>query len=78
LLAFIIQILLVTPLLTLLSGKVWRHQVSAKPHLMRLAVVVAVGYLVGIWINVLFKWFGIIVTSGSGFCCFGHDIARLC
>jgi hypothetical protein len=61
---FILQILLVSPLLIVLSVKVWRYKETAKENLLKWVGIVATGYLIGIWINNVFKWFR---TTNVGF-----------
>ena len=64
---FILQILLVSPLLIVLSLKVWRYQETAKANVLKWAGMAAIGYLIGIWINNVFKWFNVTDVEGLGF-----------
>ncbi len=65
--AFAAQALLVSPLLAVLSIKVWRYQETAKANVLKWASVAAIGYLIGIWINSIFKWLTMTDVEGIGF-----------
>ena len=54
---FISQVLLVSPLLIILSITVWRFKETTKEEVLKWAGITAIGYLIGIWINNVFKWF---------------------
>lgn len=64
--AFILQALLVSPLLTVLSFKVWRYRKTAEETVLKWAGVAAIGYLIGIWIINVFRGLSMIDIEGIG------------
>jgi len=64
---FLLQILLVSPLLIVLSLKVWLYKESGKANVVKWACVAGVGYLAGIWINSVFKWLSITESANMMF-----------
>jgi hypothetical protein len=64
--AFILQALLVPPLLTVLSFKVWRYRKTAEETVLKWAGVAAIGYLIGIWIINVFRGLSMIDIEGIG------------
>lgn len=66
-LAYILQVLLVSPVLIVLSFKVWRYQETAKANVLKWACVAAIGYLAGIWLINVFKWLSMAQSAGIGF-----------
>jgi hypothetical protein len=64
---FILQVLLVSPLLIVLSLKVWRYQETHKTDMLKWVGIAAIGYLIGIWINNVFKWSSTTNVEGLGF-----------
>ena len=65
--AFIIQILMVSPVLIVLSRKVSSYTEVAKANVLRWSCIVAITYLAGIWINNLFRWFSMASSAGLDF-----------
>jgi hypothetical protein len=65
--AYLLQNLLVLPLLTLLSFKIWRYQESDSADVLKWAGVTGLGYLVGIWFVNVFKWVSMGQSAGIGF-----------
>lgn len=65
--AFILQALLVSPLLTVLSFKVWRYRKTAEETVLKWAGVAAIGYLIGIWIINVFRGLSMTYIEGIGF-----------
>ena len=65
--AFILQALLIPPLLIVLCRKVWRYQETAKANVLKWASAAAIGYLIGIWVNNVFRWLSMTEQSGIGF-----------
>jgi hypothetical protein len=66
-LAYVLQIILVSILLLFLSIKIWRAQIGNKHEILRWGVMAAIGYLIGIWLINVFRWFGMAQSSGLGF-----------
>jgi hypothetical protein len=64
--AFILQALLVSPLLTALSFKVWRYRKNDEETVLKWAGVAAIGYLIGIWIINVFRGLSMIDIEGIG------------
>jgi hypothetical protein len=64
--AFILQALLVPPLLTVLSFKVWRYQKTAEETVLKWAGIAAIGYLTDIWISNVFRGLSMIDIEGVG------------
>jgi hypothetical protein len=65
--AYILAIFLVSPLLIVLAIKVWRFQKNDKYQVLKWAGVAAIGYLTGIWIINVFRWFSMAQSAGLGF-----------
>jgi hypothetical protein len=65
--AFILQALLVSPLLAVLSFKVWRYRKNAEETVLKWAGIAAIGYLIGIWIINVFRWLSMTYLEGIGF-----------
>lgn len=65
--AFILQALLVSPLLTVLSFKVWRYRKNDEETVLKWAGIAAIGYLIGIWIINVFRWLSMVDLEGVGF-----------
>ncbi len=63
---FILQGLLVSPLLVVLSLKVWRYQETDRRSLLKWTSVAGIGYLIGIWFNNVFKWLSMTESTGVG------------
>jgi hypothetical protein len=63
--AFILQALLVSPLLTVLSFKVWRYR-NDEETVLKWAGVAAIGYLIGILIINVFRGLSMISIEGVG------------
>jgi len=55
-LAFVIQIVLTSSLLILLAKRTWNFDELKKLNALKLVGIAAVGYLVGIWFNNVFRW----------------------
>jgi hypothetical protein len=66
-LAFIVQILLAGVLLTYLGVKIWNYEEQNKVGTLKLAGIVAIGYLVGIWCNNVFRWFSMAQATSISF-----------
>jgi hypothetical protein len=66
-LGFVLQILIISPLLFALSFKIWHYQETDKTNILKWVSLAAIGYLVGIWINNVFKWLSMATLSGIGF-----------
>jgi hypothetical protein len=64
--AFILQALLVSPLLTVLSFKVWRYRKTAEETVLKWAGVAAIGYLIDIWIINVFRGLSMTHIEGIG------------
>ena len=64
--AFILQALLVSPLLTVLSFKVWRYRKTAEETVLKWAGLAAIGYLIDIWIINVFRGLSMIDIEGTG------------
>jgi hypothetical protein len=64
--AYTLQILLVSPVLMVLSRKIWVYTEHAKTNTFKWASVAAVSYLVGIWVNNVFSWLNVAATAGVG------------
>ena len=64
---FILQALLVSALLPVLSLKVWRYKETTEASVLKWASVAAVGYLAGIWIVNVFRWLSMTEISDIGF-----------
>jgi len=62
--AYLLQSLLVSSLLIVLSFKVWRTQETGGRGVLKWTSVVAIGYLVGIWFVNVFKWFSMAQSGG--------------
>ena len=66
-LAYVLHIFLVSSLLIVLSFKVWHFQKSDKYEVLKWGGVAAIGYLSGIWIINVFRWFAMAQSAGLGF-----------
>jgi len=55
---YLLQILLVAPPLVLLSVKIWRYDKSTHANVVKWAAVAGTFYIMGIWVNNLFRWIG--------------------
>jgi len=66
-LAYVVQILVVSSLLIFLSLKVWHYQKSNNYDILKWGGLSAIGYLTGIWIINVFRWFGMAQSAGLGF-----------
>ena len=64
--AFILQALLVSPLLTVLSFKVWRYRRTAEETVLKWVGIATIGYLAGIWIVNVFRGLSMISIEGVG------------
>jgi hypothetical protein len=64
--AFILQALLVSPLLTVLSFKVWRYRKTAEETVLKWACIAAIDYLIGIWIVNVSRGLSMISIEGVG------------
>jgi hypothetical protein len=64
---FLLQILLASPVLVVLSWKVWRYVEPAKTDVLKWAGVASIGYLAGIWVVNVFRWFGMADYIGYSF-----------
>jgi hypothetical protein len=64
--AFMLQALLVSPLLTVLSFKVWRYRKTAEETVLKWAGIAAVGYLIGVWIVNVSRGLSMISIEGIG------------
>ncbi len=65
--AFVIQILVTAPLLLLLALKIWRFTGPDTSSLVKWGSIAALGYLVGIWFNNVFRWFSMAQATNIGF-----------
>ena len=65
--AFILQALLVSPLLTVLSFKIWRYRKTAEETVLKWAGVAAIGYVIDIWIINVFRGLSTINIEGIGY-----------
>ncbi|MEM2098210.1 MAG: hypothetical protein QXU99_00480 [Candidatus Bathyarchaeia archaeon] len=54
--AYLLQIMLVSPALITLSLKIWSYSEKAKDHTLKLATNAGLCYLIGIWINGVLRW----------------------
>jgi len=64
---FVVQIVLTSTLLIFLAAKVWSYDELAKLSTLKWASVAAIGYLVGIWFNNVFRWFTMAQITQIGF-----------
>jgi hypothetical protein len=64
--AFILQALLVSPLLAVLSFKVWRYRKTAEETVLKWTGIAAIGYLIGIWIINVLRGLSMIDLEGIG------------
>jgi hypothetical protein len=65
-LGFVIQILVTSPLLLALSIKAWHYKETARANLVQWACLVGIGYIIGIWVNSVFRWFSMSESAGTG------------
>ena len=65
--AFIMQILMVSPVLIVLSRKVSSYTEAAKADVIRWSCIAGIVYLAGIWINNVFRWFSMAASTGLEF-----------
>ena len=54
---FAVQILVAAPLLLILSAKIWRYTQGARSNLIKWSCIAGIGYIFGMWINNIFRWF---------------------
>src|SRR3990170_4348885 len=66
-LGFILQILLVSPVLIVLSHKIWRYHELSKTNVVRWSGVSAIIYIAGILILNMSNWISMISSVGVGF-----------
>jgi hypothetical protein len=64
---FVLQILLVSPVLTFFSLKIWRYTEPVRTNLLKWGKISAISYLIGIWINNVFRWFSMTSSTGIQF-----------
>jgi hypothetical protein len=65
--AFILQALLVSPLLIALSIKIWRYQETDQSSVLKWVSAASIGYLTGVWVNNVFRWLSMTELSGISF-----------
>jgi hypothetical protein len=65
--AFIIQILMVSPVLIILSRKISSYTEAVKANVIKWSCVAGIVYLAGIWINNVFRWFSMASSAGLSF-----------
>lgn len=66
-LGYLLEIVVILPFLFVLSFKVWRYEESAGTDLLKWISLAAIGYLVHIWINHVFRWLSMVGESGISF-----------
>jgi len=64
-LAYTLQILIVSPVLIGFSRKIWTYTENAKPSVFKWTGIAALGYLVGIWVNNVLSWLNTAATAGA-------------
>ncbi len=65
--AFIIQILVASPMLIILAAKIWSANESNRANTLKWAALTGLGYLVGIWCNNVFRWFSMAQITSIAF-----------
>ena len=65
--SYMLQVLLVSPVLLFLSLKIWRYDENTKINLSKWVGLSAVGYLTGIWVNNVFRWFSMTASTDISF-----------
>lgn len=64
-LAYTLQILLVSPVLIGFSRKIWTYTEAAKANLVKWIGIAALSYIAGIWVNNVFNWLNTAATAGT-------------
>jgi hypothetical protein len=64
-LAYTLQILLVSPVLIWFSRKIWTYTENAKANVIKWAGIAALSYIAGIWVNNVFNWLNTAATAGA-------------
>ena len=65
--SYLLQVLSVTPILSFLSLKIWRYDENKRASLTKLVSLSAVGYIIGIWVNNMFRWFSMTTSTDISF-----------
>ena len=65
--AFVIQILVASPMLIILAAKIWIATESNRANTLKWAALTGLGYLVGIWCNNVFRWFSMAQITSIAF-----------
>ena len=68
---FAFQILAAGLPLLILAAKLWRYKTGTKADLLRWGCVAGVGYVFGMWINIMFRWLSMGLDLTSGIVVFG-------
>ena len=64
---YILEIVVVSPFLFVLSFKVWRYKESVGTNLLKWISLATIAYLVHIWISNVFRWLSMVWESGITF-----------
>jgi hypothetical protein len=64
-LAYTLQILLVSPVLIGFSRKIWTYTGNAKANVVKWTGIAALSYIAGIWVNNVFNWLNTAATAGA-------------
>ena len=65
--AYLLQNILILPLLIVLGAKVWRYQELDRLNLLKWVGITALVYLIGIWFVNVFKWVSMAQSEGIEF-----------
>ena len=65
--SYLLQTLFVSPVLLFLSLKIWRYDENNRTNLIEWVSLSAVGYLTGIWVNNVFRWFSMTASTDISF-----------
>ena len=55
---FLIQIIVAGPLLAILSVRIWKYKAETRNNLIKWGCLAGIGYIFGMWINNILRWFG--------------------
>jgi hypothetical protein len=66
-LAFVLQAAAASPLLFVLGFRVWRSREDNWMSMLKWACFASVGYVVGVWVNNVFRWLSMVETVGLAF-----------
>jgi hypothetical protein len=66
-LSYLLQVILVVPVLLYLSLKIWSYDGKDQKSIVKWVNLAAIGYLGGIWVNNVFRWLSMATSVGSSF-----------